>query len=75
MSSSGLDWRPLLLAWLHKRPAFEMDVLRNCFESSFAAIYQWSRQNLIYKMDVLECNIINQVYQAVTCSIVESVIT
>lgn len=61
MSSSGLDWRPLLAAWLQQRPVAEAEVIRNCFEESFAAIYQWTRQNLHYAMDVLECNIINQV--------------
>lgn len=59
MSSSGLDWRPLLAAWLSKT---EMEVLRNIFEESFSPIYQWSRQNLKYMMDVLEFNIINQVW-------------
>jgi hypothetical protein len=44
-----------------KRPSTEMEVLRNIFEESFAPIYQWSRQNLKYMMDVLEFNIINQV--------------
>lgn len=61
MSSSGLDWRPLLAAWLLKRPTTEIEVLKNCFEESFAPIYQWSRQNLHYVMDVLEFNVINQV--------------
>lgn len=62
MSSSGLDWRPLLAAWLLKRPTTEMEVLRNIFEESFSPIYQWSRQHLKYMMDVLEFNIINQVW-------------
>lgn len=61
MSSSGLDWRPLLAAWLLKRPSTEVEILRNIFEESFSPIYQWSRQNLKYMMDVLEFNIINQV--------------
>ena len=60
MSSSGLDWRPLLNAWLMKKPIGETRLLRSCFEESFSAVYQWSRQNLQYKMAVLECNIINQ---------------
>ena len=60
MSSSGLDWRPLLNAWLMKKPIGETRLLRSCFEESFPTVYQWSRQNLQYKMAVLECNIINQ---------------
>lgn len=61
MSSSGLDWRPLLAAWLLKRPTPEVEILKTAFEESFAPIYQWSRQNLHYMMDVLEFNVINQV--------------
>lgn len=61
MSSSGLDWRPLLAAWLLKRPSTEVEILRNAFEESFSPIYQWSRQSLHYMMDILEFNVINQV--------------
>ena len=60
MSSSGLDWRPLLNTWLMKKPQGEALLLRSCFDESFSSVYQWSRQNLHYKMAVLECNIINQ---------------
>lgn len=61
MSSSGLNWKPLLNAWLMSKPQGEARLLRTCFEESFAAVHVWSRQNLQYKMAVLECNIINQV--------------
>lgn len=69
MSSSGLDWRPLLAAWLLRRPASEVEVIRGCFEDSFPAIYQWTRQHLHYVMDVLECTIINQVRSGSTSGI------
>lgn len=65
MSSSGLDWKPLLNAWLIKRPPDEAKILRSYFEKSFPDVYQWTRQNLHYKMDVLECNIIHQVFPVV----------
>ena len=52
MSSSGLDWRPLLNAWLMKKPIGETRLLRSCFEESFSAVYQWSRQNLQYKVNL-----------------------
>lgn len=61
MSSSGLDWRPLLSAWLLKRPQGEVEIFKTCFEESFAPIYQWTRQNTHYVMEVLEFNVINQV--------------
>lgn len=61
MSSSGLNWQPLLNAWLKWKPAGEAQLLRSCFEESFSVVYQWAQQNLHYKMAVLECNIINQV--------------
>ena len=62
MSSSGLNWKPLTNAWLLKRPTAQAKVLRSYFEQSFAEVYQWTRQNLKYKMDVLECNIVHQVF-------------
>ena len=62
MSSSGLDWKPLLNGWLLKRPSSEARILRSYFEQSFPDIYQWTRHNLQYKMDVLECNIVHQVF-------------
>lgn len=61
MSSSGLDWRPLLAAWLLRRSSSEVEIIRACFEDCFSTIYQWTRQHLHYVMDVLECNVINQV--------------
>ncbi len=61
MSSSGLSWQPLLSAWLQKKPPAEAHLLRTCFEDSFAHVHLWSSQNLRNKMDVLECNVINQV--------------
>lgn len=35
MSSSVLDWRPILKAWLQTLPVTHSDVLWNCFNSVF----------------------------------------
>ena len=61
MSSSGLDWSPLVEAWLAKRPEIENKVLGELFRSSFSPIHQWTKQNLLNKMDVLEYNVVSQV--------------
>ncbi|XP_030831333.1 dynein heavy chain 5, axonemal isoform X2 [Strongylocentrotus purpuratus] len=60
MSSSALDWRPIVGGWLMGRNLAEAETLRNLFDRSFAAILQYSVNNLIFKMNVLECMIITQ---------------
>lgn len=35
MSSSVLDWRPVLKAWLKTLPATQHDILWNCFDGVF----------------------------------------
>ncbi|XP_077975281.1 dynein axonemal heavy chain 8-like [Styela clava] len=60
MSSSALDWSPILDGWLLKRPAAEADILRELFHSVFADVYTYSMQNLWPKMELLECNYITQ---------------
>uniref|UniRef100_A0A8W7PQG3 Dynein, axonemal, heavy chain 5 n=1 Tax=Anopheles coluzzii TaxID=1518534 RepID=A0A8W7PQG3_ANOCL len=60
MSSSGLDWKPILQAWLRTRSPREKQVLQEMFESSFLKIYTWGTQNLTLMMEVLQCNIIQQ---------------
>ncbi|XP_017781875.1 PREDICTED: dynein heavy chain 5, axonemal [Nicrophorus vespilloides] len=57
MSSSGLDWKPVVDGWLKKRSLREQELLRSLFDASFNAIYSWSTQNLTLVMDVLQCNI------------------
>ena len=47
--------------WLMGRNLAEAETLRNLFDRSFAAILQYSVNNLIFKMNVLECMIITQV--------------
>lgn len=38
MSSSVLDWKPILTAWLQKLPATYSDVLWNCFNTVFQVL-------------------------------------
>ena len=61
MSSSALDWRPILQGWLTSRSESEKTVLWQLFDRSFEAVLNYVRFNLEAKMEVLECNYIKQV--------------
>ena len=61
MSSSALDWHPILEGWLNHRPPTERKVLMELFEGSFTAIYTYVWQSLNPRMETLECNYIRQV--------------
>lgn len=50
----------VLSAWLKTRTPRENSVLHDLFEQSFGVLYTWETQNLQLKMDVLQCNIIQQ---------------
>ena len=60
MSSSALDWRPILQGWLTGRSQQENDVLWGLFDRSFDPVLTYIRLNLEAKMNVLECNYIKQ---------------
>ncbi|KAM3614047.1 uncharacterized protein V6R79_009044 [Siganus canaliculatus] len=60
MSSSVLDWSPILEGWLKKRSPQEAEVLRELFSSSFLDLYRFSVQSLEFKMDMLEAFVIMQ---------------
>uniref|UniRef100_A0A3B4ZWX5 Dynein axonemal heavy chain 5 n=1 Tax=Stegastes partitus TaxID=144197 RepID=A0A3B4ZWX5_9TELE len=60
MSSSVLNWSPILEGWLKKRSPQEADVLRELFSSSFSDLYRFSVQSLEFKMDMLEAFVIMQ---------------
>nr|XP_046256822.1 dynein axonemal heavy chain 5 [Scatophagus argus] len=60
MSSSVLNWSPILEGWLKKRSLQEAEVLRELFSSSFPELYRFSVQSLEFKMDMLEAFIIMQ---------------
>ena len=61
MSSSALDWRPILQGWLSTQPDVERTTLWELFDSTFDPILTYVQLNLEAKMAVLECNYIKQV--------------
>ncbi|KAI0213763.1 Dynein heavy chain 8, axonemal [Lamellibrachia satsuma] len=60
MSSSALDWRPILQGWLTNRSQQEASVLLDLFDQIFSDLCQFSEVNLLPKMKVLQCNQIRQ---------------
>nr|XP_036233287.1 dynein heavy chain 5, axonemal isoform X1 [Bactrocera oleae] len=60
MSSSGLDSRPIVQAWLKNRAPGEKSVFWGLFEQTFIQVYNWGTQNLKLLMSVLQCNIVRQ---------------
>jgi dynein heavy chain len=61
MSPSGLDWVPLLKAWLNRRSLQEGEIIMNLFESIYNDLMEFATQNLVFKMQVMEAFIIAQV--------------
>ena len=47
--------------WLNYRPHNERDVIMTLFEGSFNQLWLYAQQNLVFKMDILECFVISQV--------------
>eukprot|EP00043_Microstomoeca_roanoka_P013217 m.129292 g.129292 ORF g.129292 m.129292 type:complete len:4796 (-) comp15694_c0_seq1:72-14459(-) len=66
MSSSVLDWRPILHGWFKTRTATESEVLRAAFEASFDEVLTYIRVSLNPKMVLLECNYIKQAIDLLT---------
>uniref|UniRef100_A0A2K5U8Y9 Dynein axonemal heavy chain 5 n=1 Tax=Macaca fascicularis TaxID=9541 RepID=A0A2K5U8Y9_MACFA len=60
MSSSILDWSPILEGFLKKRSPQEAEILRQLYTESFPDLYRFCVQNLEYKMEVLEAFVIMQ---------------
>ncbi|XP_054476942.1 dynein axonemal heavy chain 5 isoform X4 [Anoplopoma fimbria] len=60
MSSSVLNWSPILEGWLKKRFPQEAEVLRELFSSSFSELYRFCVQSLEFKMEMLEAFVIMQ---------------
>ncbi|VVC99768.1 unnamed protein product, partial [Leptidea sinapis] len=61
MSSSGLDWEPVLSGWLRTRSIRENEVFSSLFEQTFPNTYTWCTQNLSFSMRVLQSNIVSQI--------------
>uniref|UniRef100_H2ZG63 Uncharacterized protein n=1 Tax=Ciona savignyi TaxID=51511 RepID=H2ZG63_CIOSA len=60
MSSSILNWNPILTAWLKGKPAIMCDVLMLAFEGPFVAVHRFVETSLTAKMEVLECMYVQQ---------------
>ncbi|XP_021362874.1 dynein heavy chain 5, axonemal-like isoform X1 [Mizuhopecten yessoensis] len=60
MSSSIMDWNPILKGWLLTRPANQQDTIFDAFENNFPQAYTYSMQSLWPKMPILECMYIKQ---------------
>ena len=75
MSSSALDWSPILQGWLNRKvadkkiTATESQMLRELFDDSFLKPYQYASTSLVAKMEVLECN-----YIAQACTLLEGLL-
>lgn len=50
----------VLNAWLRTRSQREVTVFQDLFEKSFSILYSWQTQNVQMKMDILQCNIVQQ---------------
>ena len=67
MSSSALDWRPILQGWLSRKEeekkitGTESTIFLELFDGSFLNLYNYIT-TLISKMEILECNYIAQAY-------------
>ena len=64
MSSSGLDWKPLVANWIKKRKyqGRREQKLSQLFEKSFIDIYKFSTLNLKYVMKVLEVHVLHTLF-------------
>ncbi|KAL2308160.1 hypothetical protein Nmel_001164 [Mimus melanotis] len=60
MSSSVLDWKPILKAWLQTLPVTYSDVLWNCFNAVFQDVLDFVFSAVTPKMSILECMYIKQ---------------
>ncbi len=75
MSSSGLEYNPILRGWLlhmiaeKKITQQESDILLELYEGSFIDVYQFSNIRLNAKMKLLECSYIMQ-----SCQLMEGLI-
>jgi dynein heavy chain len=60
MSSSALDWRPIVQGWLKSRSTLESETLRPLFAAIYGPLIDYVHFCLKAKMLVLECNYIKQ---------------
>lgn len=60
MSSSVLQWKPILEAWLKKKPQAEGEIFRKSFGAVFADTLEFVLTKLLAKMKLLEAMYIRQ---------------
>jgi hypothetical protein len=62
MSSSALDWKPLAMAWLKRcPPGYCKSLLEKLLDKVFPVVYNWSKHNIVNRMEILQVNVITQV--------------
>ncbi|CAL8073408.1 unnamed protein product [Calicophoron daubneyi] len=66
ISTTTLDWAPLLKGWLLSRPKTESDKLWELFAASFPLAYQYASRHLTFKSKMLEAFIIRQACDLLT---------
>ncbi|VDP91670.1 unnamed protein product [Echinostoma caproni] len=66
ISTTTLDWAPLLKGWLLTRPRAEAGQLMNLFSTSFPQIYQYTIRQLTLKSAVLEAFVVRQACDLLT---------
>ena len=64
MSSSGLDWKPLVSNWIKKKglKPKQAHLLNQLFENSFHDVYSFSALNLKYVMKILEVHVLHTLF-------------
>uniref|UniRef100_A0A4W3JQZ3 Dynein heavy chain 5, axonemal-like n=1 Tax=Callorhinchus milii TaxID=7868 RepID=A0A4W3JQZ3_CALMI len=60
MSSSVLDWRPILESWLKMRSPGEAEILKEFYGAVFPELYRFCFQSLEPKIEMLEAFVIMQ---------------
>ncbi|XP_033111994.1 dynein heavy chain 5, axonemal-like [Anneissia japonica] len=55
MSSSIMDWNPIVQGWINSRPVAQQSVLFTLYEQNYKNILTYSKQYLNPRMDLLEC--------------------
>ena len=66
ISTSALNWLPLIQGWLMSRTKTEADQLLKLFSSSFPTVYEYACRHLNFKMDILEALVVRQACDILT---------
>ncbi|KAF8570623.1 hypothetical protein P879_00300 [Paragonimus westermani] len=66
ISTTTLDWAPLVQGWLMSRSKAEADQLLQLFTASFPSLYQYASRHLVFKTKTLEAFVIRQACDILT---------